>query len=94
MCVLERVASQSIVIDLDLNKTTVDSWKKLAPENPSHGSFYSLFFSLWHQVYDKKANLSDVHDSNGWIDTWLPSFVEAHGVDKVRTLLGESYFHN
>lgn len=41
-----------------------------------------------HKLYDQKANIRSGKDSDNWIDTWLPSFVETHGEEKVSKLLG------
>ena len=43
-------------------------------------------------AYEKKSNLSDIKDSNGWINTWLDNFIHEYGIDTAKVLLGERYF--
>ena len=51
------------------------------------------------KVYDLKSNFTlqdgkdgSIHDSNGWITTWIVHFVNEYGIDAVKYLLGERYF--
>ena len=60
------------------------------PGDFAHRFFFLL--PLWRdfQVYDEKANLTDIRD-DGWIGTWLNSFVTTHGIEKAVKVLGNSY---
>jgi hypothetical protein len=41
------------------------------------------------QIYQKKANVNGGVDRDGWMDGWLESFVNEHGVERVSHVLGE-----
>jgi hypothetical protein len=44
-------------------------------------------------LYDQKSNVQAAKDDDGWIDSWLPNFIQNHGEERVSQLL-QDYRNN
>jgi hypothetical protein len=53
-----------------------------------HSLTLLVFFPQMKQLYDQKADVREGKDDD-WMDGWLQSFVDEHGVGTVQNLLND-----